>query len=165
MEEDQPPTSPPPPPQIALNAPAAADDQLLVFVRDRDAACPLCGYNLRALTVPRCPECGQALKLTVALAEPFLKAWITCTAATCLSAGAGVLILIVLMAGGGTPNFSSTWQALNFFSFPAMIPIAAILLLGRRRFLRWKRERQSLITALIVAATILQFAFIFTWIR
>jgi DNA-directed RNA polymerase subunit RPC12/RpoP len=25
-----------------------------------DVACPLCGYDLRALTEPRCPECGYA---------------------------------------------------------------------------------------------------------
>lgn len=25
---------------------------------DRDVACPRCGYNLRGLTTPRCPECG-----------------------------------------------------------------------------------------------------------
>lgn len=27
---------------------------------DRDVACPLCEYNLRALVEPRCPECGYA---------------------------------------------------------------------------------------------------------
>lgn len=27
---------------------------------DRDVHCPLCGYNLRGLAEPRCPECGYA---------------------------------------------------------------------------------------------------------
>src|SRR5687768_8144850 len=27
---------------------------------DHDVACPLCGYNLRGLADPRCPECGYA---------------------------------------------------------------------------------------------------------
>ena len=25
---------------------------------DRDVACPDCGYNLRMMCAPRCPECG-----------------------------------------------------------------------------------------------------------
>lgn len=29
---------------------------------DRDIPCPLCGYNLRGLTVPRCPECGHVFQ-------------------------------------------------------------------------------------------------------
>lgn len=28
----------------------------------RDVHCPRCGYNLRGLTVPRCPECGLAFE-------------------------------------------------------------------------------------------------------
>jgi hypothetical protein len=29
---------------------------------DRDLPCPACGYNLRMLHTPRCPECGQAFR-------------------------------------------------------------------------------------------------------
>ncbi|MBU0638047.1 MAG: hypothetical protein KKB50_04220 [Planctomycetes bacterium] len=39
---------------MAVESSESAD--LPVF--DRDVACPCCGYNLRALTTPRCPECG-----------------------------------------------------------------------------------------------------------
>lgn len=38
---------------------------LLTFVRDRDHPCPRCGYNLRNLTQPVCPECREALMLKV----------------------------------------------------------------------------------------------------
>ncbi len=41
------------------------DIMLLDFLREHDAACPVCGYNLRALTRPVCPECRQELVLTV----------------------------------------------------------------------------------------------------
>jgi predicted nucleic acid-binding Zn ribbon protein len=44
---------------------AGAQEMLLEFLRDHDAHCPVCGYNLRALTRPICPECRQALVLTV----------------------------------------------------------------------------------------------------
>jgi len=38
---------------------------LLEFLRDHDAACPVCSYNVRALTRPVCPECKQELMLAV----------------------------------------------------------------------------------------------------
>ena len=40
-------------------------EMLLEFLRDQDAACPVCGYNVRSLTRPICPECKQELVLTV----------------------------------------------------------------------------------------------------
>ena len=45
---------------------------LLDFLRECDAdppACPVCRYNLKGLTRPFCPECGQELKLTVGAAH------------------------------------------------------------------------------------------------
>jgi hypothetical protein len=44
------------------------DIMLLDFLREHDAACPVCGYNVRALTRPVCPECKQELTLTVGAA-------------------------------------------------------------------------------------------------
>lgn len=46
------------------------DERLLEFLRDRDAACPRCGYNLRGLSEPRCPECAERLELRVGLSTP-----------------------------------------------------------------------------------------------
>jgi len=40
---------------------------LLNYLQTHDAACPLCQYNLRNLTVPLCPECGRGVKLMVGL--------------------------------------------------------------------------------------------------
>ena len=46
--------------------PASDETELLLrFVAHRDHACPRCDYNLRNLTQPVCPECGEELKLTV----------------------------------------------------------------------------------------------------
>ena len=47
----------------------AAESMLLEFVQGRDAECPGCGYNLRNLTKPVCPECREQLKLTVGLVK------------------------------------------------------------------------------------------------
>ncbi len=38
---------------------------LSAFLADRDAACPVCRYNLRAVQGDRCPECGTHLQLQV----------------------------------------------------------------------------------------------------
>jgi hypothetical protein len=40
----------------AVTAMHAAPDWSTII--DREIACPLCGYNLRGLLEPRCPECG-----------------------------------------------------------------------------------------------------------
>ena len=52
--------------QRGEEAPASRrQEMLLEFLRDHDAACPVCGYNVRALSRPICPECRQELVLTV----------------------------------------------------------------------------------------------------
>lgn len=49
------------------------DEELLVqYLAGRDGACPGCGYNVRDLREPRCPECGDRLRLSLTLAEPRL---------------------------------------------------------------------------------------------
>ena len=49
-----------------MNEPAENEtESLLRFLQGRDHACPKCDYNLRNLTRPICPECGEELKLTV----------------------------------------------------------------------------------------------------
>lgn len=42
------------PPDISLPSLAAPDWETIT----REVKCPLCGYNLRGLSEPRCPECG-----------------------------------------------------------------------------------------------------------
>ena len=54
------PTSPPTQPRDVQET-----DLLLQFLHERDHACPRCGYNLRNLTQPVCPECRETLNLKV----------------------------------------------------------------------------------------------------
>jgi hypothetical protein len=46
-------------------APPTDDQRLLDFLVNRSIPCPACGYDLRNLTTPTCPECRQPLYLTV----------------------------------------------------------------------------------------------------
>src|SRR6185369_10322700 len=111
---------------------ARADETaLLDFLRDRDVACPLCHYNLRALTSPRCPECGRELRLTIGLVEPRQGAWLTGQIALTAPAGIGLMIIIV-SAFSGWPEGNSRQGLMDFaFLFHiAMIPAAAAWLAG-----------------------------------
>src|SRR4051812_4802203 len=84
------------------------DEQWLVeFVADRAVACRACGYTLRRLTSPRCPECGLSLRLTLRPAEPVARAWITLTALLCAAAGVGVLFAMMLARRGWDRVFAS----------------------------------------------------------
>lgn len=145
---DQPETAPPP-----------ADDvtALFDFLRERDVACPLCGYNLRGLQhQPRCPECGRELTLTVGLTEPLLKAWITLAVALLLPAGIGLLFLIVIavegLPGGQPMILTAILLAI------AHIPAAAVALRWRRAFLRLAPGAQWRWAVGAIASAVLTFA-------
>lgn len=71
----------------------AIEVSLRAFLADRDAPCPNCGYNLRALTAENCPECNAALELRVGLVEPRLGAFLC--GAIGLGAGIGFSWLIL----------------------------------------------------------------------
>ena len=81
---------------------------LLAFLRDRDVPCPACGYSLRDLTEPRCPECRHAVTLTVGMIEPRI-GWLIVTVAPGIFSGiaAGILTLValyaILVAGAAPP--------------------------------------------------------------
>lgn len=48
-----------------------SDTELLAaYLTDRDVSCPTCGYSLRGLTHPRCPECGRGLSLRLQALGP-----------------------------------------------------------------------------------------------
>ncbi len=50
--------------------------ELEAFLSARDAPCPVCEYNLRALKSDHCPECGRHLVLAVGTTEPKLGAFV-----------------------------------------------------------------------------------------
>jgi hypothetical protein len=127
---------------------------LLDFLRERDVPCPLCRYNLRALTTPRCPECGRELRLSVGLVEPRQGAWLTGQIALTAAAGIGLMIILFCSANGwpegGNPRQGLLNAAFTFHLL--MIPAAAAWLMMRRRYLRRSRAVQWAGAALAIAA-------------
>ena len=93
----------------ATQAPAAkgAEELLLEFLREHESPCPVCGYNLKALTRPVCPECGQELVLAVGAARLHF-GWLFAAVAPGFFSGIAAVfvlvpIVIVTTIGNGRP--------------------------------------------------------------
>jgi hypothetical protein len=135
---------------------------LIHWLADRDTPCPQCGYNLRGLMRTSCPECNKALELRVAVADPFLAAWIASAAAVLPAAGIGLIFLLALsieFSHRGTRAFHdlnhlSPGAYLPLSFAVASVPASAALITLRRRFLRWPtgRQKAAAFTAWVLAA-------------
>jgi uncharacterized paraquat-inducible protein A len=110
--------------------PADGDDveHLLAFLRDRDVACPLCGYNMRNLTRPQCPECRQTLELTVGAQRVRLGPLVALLAPSIFSGIAAVLlalpIVIVPLVEGSRPP----WTIVALDGFGWLSGVAGLIL-------------------------------------
>ena len=134
----------------------SSEAALVDYLRDRDATCPLCQYNLRGLTSNRCPECGQALQLTIGLVEPRVGAWVTAVVSMAGAASLGVLALVALVRHGITGDGMAFLVA--FFYFIAAIPALLVLVVLRRRYRRMPQSRQWAIGVVAASLTILALA-------
>ena len=135
---------PPGPP--APEDPAA---MLLEYLAGHDVPCPLCGYNLRGLAAPRCPECGREVRFTVTLAEPYLRAWVGLAVATLGSAGVGLFFLLMFLPRGGfrgNPGYEAITMALLAW-FWACMPLSGLVLWLRRPFVRLDKAAQRVLAA------------------
>jgi hypothetical protein len=145
---------------MSQNATDTDAEALIGFLRERDVFCPLCRYNLRGLTVPRCPECGRGLQLSVGVTEPFLRAWITLAVSACSAAGIGILFAwLVITVGwprGGFGLKNEVLKAVIAF-FILMIPSAAFVIIGRRKFVKWAKRTQWKIAILVAVSTFVAF--------
>jgi hypothetical protein len=126
-------------PQPSTSQGADDDARLLSeFLSTRDVPCPGCGYNLRHLASPRCPECAEQIRLGVHLAEP--KQGLLIAGLIGLSAGAGLSGLLILYAliVSFTNDFGSYGRFL-------IVNAAGFLVFGAAMFLwllHWRRLRR-----------------------
>lgn len=135
-------------------------EALIAFLRERDVFCPLCRYNLRGLTVPRCPECGRDVQLSVGVTEPFLRAWITLAVAACSAGGIGILFAwLVITVGWPGGRFGPKNEILKgvIAFFILMIPAAALAVVSRRKFLKWAKRTQWRIAIVVAVTTLVAF--------
>lgn len=117
--------------------------RLIEFLHDRDAPCPLCGYNLRNLSTDVCPECRHELRLTVgvhhvrfgwflALLAPFLFSGI-------LAVLMLILTLVIQLGGGNEPPPGIV--LINCLAFGGGA-VALVLIVRRHWFIRLRPQVQ-----------------------
>lgn len=116
---------------------------LLEFLREYDAPCPVCGYNVRALTRPVCPECKQELTLTVGAARLRI-GWLFAAVAPGFFSGIAAIFVLVpifgrLLLGDGV--LMPLPIAMDVFGWCSGI-FAIILVRKRNRFLALPIARQ-----------------------
>ena len=125
---------------------------LLDFLQEHDAACPLCGYNVRALTRPVCPECKQELTLTVGMARLGM-GWLFAALAPGFFSGIAACFVLVPITGQllfGNQSPPILIIALDLFGWCS--GVFAILLARRRHmFLALPRARQRWVALMIWA--------------
>jgi hypothetical protein len=139
------------------NAPDSDVQALIEFLRDRDAWCPACRYNLRGLTTPRCPECGRELRLSVGVTEPFLRAWIMLAVSTCASSALGVLMAWILFREGWPGGTEERSLKVSIVIYIVMIPLGPLVLVTRRRFLRMTKDVQWRIAGFVAIVSVAAF--------
>src|SRR5688572_26909003 len=150
-----------PPPQAA-SATSRAQELLLEFLREHEAPCPVCGYNLKALVRPVCPECGQELVLTVGAARLRL-GWLMAAVAPGFFSGiAAIFVLVPVVARPifGDGRISLTLTAMDLFGWCSGI-FAILLAAKRHRFLALPRRAQRCWTLGIWAVHVAALALVF----
>ena len=143
--EPEPPIAPAPGTQTA---PMDADGLLLAFVRDRDAACPRCGYNVRNLTKPVCPECEEPLLLKVG-GRTYPVRWLLATVAPGIFTGvtAGVMVVVFLIVG--PPPFVPLGVILTGSFFLVSAAVAGAIIIWNRRFV-WQPQPRQVMWAVLL---------------
>ena len=130
-----------PPPTAGTST--RAQELLLEFLREHEAPCPLCGYNLKAITRPICPECGQELVLSVGAARLRLGWLLAAVAPGFFSGIAAVFVLIPIVGRLIFGDGRMTWPlgALDLFGWCSGA-FAIALGVKRHRFLALPRSTQ-----------------------
>jgi len=90
------------------------DTFLRSYLADRDEDCPMCSYNLRGLTGPMCPECGEGLRMRVSLCEPRLGLYLFGVVGWAVGVGFSGLLLVAWflpskILGGDYASLHDTW--------------------------------------------------------
>jgi hypothetical protein len=126
-------------------------DELRAFLTVRDAACPRCGYNLRGLQEPVCPECGASISLQALKEREEFLLWRERRMPTdpintfgfigaLLGVGWPVVFLVVLR------ELSGVWPVREMAAAAAIVQFPLIAVYARARdLLKWQRGRKMVL--------------------
>ena len=128
--------------QVKVATTDGARDMLLDFLREHDAACPVCGYNLRTLTRPICPECRQELVLTVGATRLRL-GWLFAALAPGFFSGIAACFVLIPTVAIYFEDGTLIPQLVAIILFGWLSGLLAIILaVKRNRFIAQSRTRQ-----------------------
>lgn len=122
---------------------------LVGYLQHRDVLCPRCGYNLRNLTQPTCPECREPLSLKVGVVRLPIAGLLAAIVPGAFSLVA-VLIFIVMCALHGPPSLQrdqEVWLVVGFLALSAAAAVA--LACASRWFTKLSPVAQAIIGTMI----------------
>ena len=133
-----------------------ADDTALIgWLSDTDEPCPVCGYLLRGIAEPLCPECNAGLELAVGSPDLRLAPWTTAVVFVSMALGfdaaVGTMLtvpLVGMIVSGYWPvpiDFLAMYAA--FWIAAAGLGAALLLLFRKRRSLQRHSARAQWIVA------------------
>lgn len=115
----------------------------------------MCGYNVRALSRPVCPECEHELVLTVGAAQPRM-AWLFVALAPGFFSGIAACFTTIPTVAVTIEENAIPWPlvALTLFGFSSGLFAILLAFAKRRRFMAMPRRTQATIALLIWAVHI-----------
>lgn len=138
--------------------------RLIAFLRDHSAPCPACGYDLKGLTTPVCPECRHDLVLTVGLARPRFGWLLVAMAPGMFSGVAGLLVCGLIVLVLVTEGDLAPWPVFLLAAFGLASGAAAIAMGARRhRLMALGHHAQFKLAAIAWSVHVLVFLIAVIW--
>ena len=139
--------------ETSKNEPAGEGGELLLrFLDGRSVPCPKCGYDLRDLTRPVCPECGEELVLTVGRRSTNYELLIATLAPGIFSGIAGGLLLAPLAFFTLFRSRRAPLEIVALDAFGLASGVCALMLFRRRRWFMAQPRRRQVFWAIMIWA-------------
>jgi len=129
------------------------DELLLAYLAEHEASCPVCGYNVHRITVPRCPECGRGLRLRLRTSDGFSRTWLITLMCAGVSAGIGG-VMVCMIARWGPPPSREPVLAGVVWCYVASMPLPLVVFWLRRAYARWPIALRAVLMSVAVVLTV-----------
>lgn len=132
---------------------------LCAYLADHDAPCPICGYNLRGVTLGVCPECECPIELGVSSSSSFLGAWLLALLAFAMPLSFDLLVGLMMTVGvvmSGGENAEGVFLMVSLVTLTMVcVGMLWVLVARKRDWLRMSRRKQWRVAWTMFAAVFL----------
>lgn len=132
--------------QDDLRSRHATGGMLCAYLADHDAPCPICGYNLRGVTLGVCPECECPIELGVSSSSSFLGAWLLALLAFAMPLSFDLLVGLMMTVGvvmSGGENAEGVFLMVSLVTLTMVcVGMLWVLVARKRDWLRMSRRKQ-----------------------